>query len=95
MPLDSTQRPLKIPPKFAIYLEKNDIFDLFERMMSSLVINKPGDPMKFLISWLQNDNSRQIRASIVGPAGSGKRMLANHVADLTGAVRIDKRKGVF
>ena len=92
MPLDSTQRPLKIPPKFAIYPERNDIFDLFERMLSALIITRPEDPMKHLIEWLQNDNSRKIRAAIVGPAGSGKRMLANHVADRTGAIRIDKRE---
>jgi len=47
--------------------------------------------MKYLIEWLQNDNSRKIRAAIIGPAGSGKRMLANHVSDRTGAIRIDKR----
>ena len=92
MPLDSTERPLKIPPRFAVYPERNDIFDLFERMLSSLIIKKPEDPLKFLIDWLQNDTSRKIKAAIVGPAGSGKRMLANHVAHCTGAIRIGRRE---
>ena len=46
MPLDSTQRPLKIPQRFTIYPERNDVFDVFERMMSSLIISKPADPLK-------------------------------------------------
>ena len=28
-----------------------------------------------MIDWLQNDTERKIKASIVGPAGAGKRML--------------------
>merc|ERR1712131_3441 len=94
MPLDSTQRPLKIPQKFTIYPERNDVFDVFERMMSSLIISKPADPIKYMIDWLQNDTERKIKASIVGPAGAGKRMLANHIAEQTGAIRIGQMEVV-
>merc|ERR1712131_114940 len=94
MPLDSTQRPLKIPQKFTIYPERNDVFDVFERMMSSLIISKPADPLKYMIDWLQNDTERKIKASIVGPAGAGKRMLANHIAEQTGAIRIGQMEVV-
>ena len=30
MPIDATQRPLKIPPQYQVYAEQNNVFDLFQ-----------------------------------------------------------------
>ena len=30
----------------SFYSKRNDVFDVFERMMSSLIISKPADPLK-------------------------------------------------
>lgn len=35
------------------YLEKHHIYQLFENMMQQLIINKPTDPIDFLINHLQ------------------------------------------
>ena len=75
MPIDSTQRPLKIPPTYQVYAEQNDVFDLFQRMTESLVVDLPDDPLTYLVEWLKIDNMRKIHAAIIGPPGSGKRML--------------------
>jgi len=34
------------------YLEENQVYDMFEDMMKSLVMNMPTDPLKFLIDKL-------------------------------------------
>ena len=51
------------------------MFDLFQRMTEALVIDLPEDPLHYLIEWLKIDNTRKIHATIIGPPGSGKRML--------------------
>ena len=44
-------------------------------MTEALVIDLPEDPLHYLIEWLKIDNTRKIHATIIGPPGSGKRML--------------------
>lgn len=83
---------MKIPPQYQVYAEQNDVFDIFQRMTEALVIDLPEDPLHYLVEWLKIDNTRKIHATIIGPPGSGKRMLANHVANKTGAIRIDEKE---
>ena len=56
-------------------------------MTEALVIDLPDDPLHYLIEWLKIDNTRKIHATIIGPPGSGKRMLGKscdpHVILLT------------
>ena len=106
MPIDATQRPLKvkrdfdsfllfefypirfatkewvggiprkkIPPQYQVYAEQYNVFDLFQRMTESLVVDLPTDPLRYMADWLKIDSTRKIHAAIIGPPGSGKRML--------------------
>ena len=51
------------------------MFDLLQRMTEALVVDLPTDPLKYMTEWLKIDSVRKIHAAIIGPPGSGKRML--------------------
>ncbi len=55
--MDQTLKPNLIPPKFALYAEKHQIFELYQRLLSELIINKPEDPLIFLIDFLKKDKN--------------------------------------
>ena len=40
------------------YLEENHVFEIFEDMMKALIINKPDDPIKFLLDHVTNPPSK-------------------------------------
>lgn len=41
------------------YLEKYNIYGLFHRLTEQLVIEKPNDPLGFLLNLLERPNSKQ------------------------------------
>ena len=55
--MDQTTKPLLIPPDFALYSEKHGIFELYQRLLSSLIIHKPDEPVQFLIEYLKKDTN--------------------------------------
>lgn len=67
------------------YLESNDVYDLFEYLLKELLVDKPEDPIDFLISKLENPRRR--RLFLVGGIGSSRRIIAR---DLASRFRIDK-----
>ncbi len=40
------------------YLEKNDIFGLFQHLTEQLVLERPSDPLGFIISVLEKPTSK-------------------------------------
>ena len=42
-----------MPPEFAHYLEKNDVFRTLENLMQNLLIDKPDDPLEWMIQFLK------------------------------------------
>ena len=40
------------------YLEQKKLYELFEGLMKSLIVNKPADPVDFLIKKLQQPESK-------------------------------------
>ena len=40
------------------YIEQKKLYETFEDMMKSLIMNKPADPIKFLIDKLQSPESK-------------------------------------
>lgn len=50
--MDALKRPLTIPPEFSRYAEEKGLFELYERMLSELLVAKPEDPLAFLHEYL-------------------------------------------
>lgn len=53
------------------YLEENEIYEIFETMMKSLIINQPEDPIPHLLDSLQKPETKRI--FIMGPPGSKRK----------------------
>lgn len=68
-----------IPPEFATYAEKHGIFEMYKRMIESLVVSKPDDPIHHLINLLRRENDDVPSVVILGPPCSGKRSIAKLV----------------
>eukprot|EP00274_Cyanoptyche_gloeocystis_P002245 CAMPEP_0196661318 /NCGR_PEP_ID=MMETSP1086-20130531/43696_1 /TAXON_ID=77921 /ORGANISM="Cyanoptyche gloeocystis , Strain SAG4.97" /LENGTH=72 /DNA_ID=CAMNT_0041996151 /DNA_START=27 /DNA_END=245 /DNA_ORIENTATION=+ len=52
-----TQQQDQIKRDIQKYVETHKIRDLFEAMMQQVVINKPPDPLEFLVAFLKDPNS--------------------------------------
>ncbi|XP_063051801.1 adenylate kinase 8 [Engraulis encrasicolus] len=86
--MDATTRPLRIPPEMTIYAEKHDIFDMLQCMVRQLVIDKPEDPIQYLIGMLKKGNFEVPRVILLGPPASGKRTVAKALCERTQAIHI-------
>jgi adenylate kinase len=42
------------------YLEENKVYDIFEDMMKDLIVNRPKDPIEFLINKMTSPESKYI-----------------------------------
>ncbi|XP_030062195.1 adenylate kinase 8 isoform X1 [Microcaecilia unicolor] len=74
--MDATARPLRIPPEMGVYAEKQKVFELIQKMLERLLIDRPEDPIEYLIDHLKNNNDEVPRIILLGPLVSGKRTLA-------------------
>ncbi|XP_013418058.1 adenylate kinase 8-like [Lingula anatina] len=79
--MDATKRPLLIPPEFATYAEKHGIFEMYTKLLEQLLINKPDDPLTFLIELLKRDSDDAPQVVIMGPPAAGKRTIAKMVCN--------------
>ncbi|XP_069121761.1 adenylate kinase 8-like [Argopecten irradians] len=78
--MDQTKRPLLIPPEFSTYAEKHGIFEMYKKLMEQLIINKPADPVAFLIDLLKRDTHDVPQVIIIGPPASGKKTISKMCA---------------
>ncbi|XP_069841847.1 adenylate kinase 8 isoform X2 [Dendropsophus ebraccatus] len=74
--MDATAKPLRIPPQMAVYAEEHHIFDIIQKMVQNLLIDRPEDPIQYLIDHLRRDNDDVPRIIILGPPASGKHTMA-------------------
>ncbi|XP_022523359.2 adenylate kinase 8 [Astyanax mexicanus] len=86
--MDATTKPLRIPPDMATYAEKHDIFELFQTLVRSLVVDKPADPIQYLIDMLKRENTDVPRVMLLGPPASGKRTIAKKLCEQIGTIHI-------
>ncbi|CAK8679207.1 unnamed protein product [Clavelina lepadiformis] len=70
--MDATKKPLRIPPDFGVYAEEHGIFDMYKRLMCQLIVDRPDDPIQFIIDWMKRDNNDVSRIAMIGPPASGK-----------------------
>ncbi|XP_073493951.1 adenylate kinase 8 isoform X3 [Phyllobates terribilis] len=74
--MDATAKPLRIPPQMAVYAEDHRIFDMLQKMVQNLLMDRPGDPIQYLIHHLRKDNDGVPRIVVLGPPASGKHTMA-------------------
>ena len=77
-----------------MYAEQYNVFDLFQRMTESLVVDLPTDPLRYMADWLKIDSTRKIHAAIIGPPGSGKRMLGQSDEFFVNLVQVDLKSSI-
>ncbi|XP_051749818.1 adenylate kinase 8 isoform X2 [Ctenopharyngodon idella] len=86
--MDATVRHLRIPPEMAIYAEKHDIFHLVQTLVRNLMVDKPEDPIQYLINFLKRDSVDVPRIILLGPPASGKRTIAKKLCEHTQAIHV-------
>ncbi|XP_075881622.1 adenylate kinase 8 [Nelusetta ayraudi] len=87
--MDETERPLRVPPQMSLYLDKHNIFQLLQSLLSSLVIDQPDDPINYLIQLLQRSNLNIPRVMLLGPPSVGKHTVAKSLSADLRAVHIN------
>ncbi|XP_033099160.1 adenylate kinase 8-like [Anneissia japonica] len=78
--MDATKRPLRIPPQFATYAQKHELFELYRRLISRLLIDKPDDPLNFILEELKREDDDVPAIIIQGPPASGKTTIGKMVS---------------
>ncbi|XP_064210585.1 adenylate kinase 8 isoform X2 [Anguilla rostrata] len=86
--MDATTKPLRIPPEMSIYAETHEIFDLVQLMVTNLLVDKPEDPLQYLIDYLKRDSLEVPRVMLLGPPASGKRTIGRQLCEQTRAVHV-------
>mmetsp|Transcript_31396 Transcript_31396/g.5678 ORF Transcript_31396/g.5678 Transcript_31396/m.5678 type:complete len:101 (-) Transcript_31396:1087-1389(-) len=61
------------------YLEENQVYDLFEYLLKELLVDRPDEPIDYLISKLEKPPRR--RFFLVGPTGSKRYEVAKELSD--------------
>jgi len=61
------------------YFDQNKVYDLFEKLFKDLVINKPENPIDYLIESLKKEDSKRI--FITGYPGTSKKEVSHAVAE--------------
>jgi len=90
--LDASSRPVRVPPTFAHYLEKHDVFQLFEDMLKKLLIAQPDSPMQYMVDMLKKPETPKIFVS--GPPAVGKRVVSDALSSMCGAPVVDVDEAV-
>ncbi|XP_027049720.1 adenylate kinase 8-like [Pocillopora damicornis] len=73
--MDATKKPLLIPPEFSNYAEKHGIFQIYESLLTKLIIEQPADPLTYMIGLLEQE-SEVPQIIIHGPPAAGKRTMS-------------------
>eukprot|EP00049_Salpingoeca_infusionum_P026878 m.28626 g.28626 ORF g.28626 m.28626 type:complete len:481 (-) comp9057_c0_seq1:111-1553(-) len=85
--MDLTRRPFEVPPDFATYAERHNIYDTLEGLMKTLLIEQPQDVFATMKEFLQR--KAVLNVILFGPPGSGKSTLATKIVEKLGVVNVD------
>ncbi|ESO95118.1 hypothetical protein LOTGIDRAFT_188991 [Lottia gigantea] len=86
--MDQTKRPLQIPPEFASYAEKHEIFDTYKRLLEQLIVNRPDEPIKYMLDILKRDKEVLPHIIVLGPPAVGKKTIARMICAKTRAAHL-------
>ncbi|XP_068167773.1 adenylate kinase 8 [Antennarius striatus] len=84
--MDDSVGPLRIPPQMSAYADKHNLFHLLQRMLTSLLTDKPEDPISYLIRLLQTTDVPKIM--LLGPPAVGKHSVAKKLSAELGVVHV-------
>ncbi|XP_053328383.1 adenylate kinase 8 [Spea bombifrons] len=86
--MDATTKPLRIPPEMAVYAEEHGVFEIIQKMVEKLLVDRPEDTIQYLIDHLRNNNDDAPRIVILGPPASGKHTMATLLGKRLNATHI-------
>uniref|UniRef100_A0A8C5R0Z7 Nucleoside-diphosphate kinase n=1 Tax=Leptobrachium leishanense TaxID=445787 RepID=A0A8C5R0Z7_9ANUR len=86
--MDATAKPLRIPPEMAVYAEEHRVFDVIQKMVQRLLVDRPENVIQYLIDHLRNDNDDVPRIFVLGPPASGKHTMAKLLCKRLNATHI-------
>ncbi|KAJ8379716.1 hypothetical protein SKAU_G00004940 [Synaphobranchus kaupii] len=75
-------------PEMSIYAEKHEIFNLVQSMVTNLLVDKPEDPLQYLIDYLKRDSLEVPRVMLLGPQLLGKEPLPDSCVNTCAPVHI-------
>nr|XP_039270982.1 adenylate kinase 8-like [Styela clava] len=90
--MDTSKKPLRIPPEFGVYAEEHEIFDMYKRLLSQVIVEKPDDPIQFMIDWLKRDSSDTTKIVVVGPPWSGKTCISTTLSKQINSVLVTEQE---
>lgn len=73
---------LKFQQSIENYFEENKVYELFEKLLKELIINKPIDPLGYMIKRIQTKDSKRI--FITGPSGANRKEICLSLAESFG-----------
>ena len=79
--MDRTEK-LKYEQGIEQYFDENKVYDLFEKLFKDLVINKPENPIDYLIEHLKKEETKRI--FITGYPGTSRKVISLAVAGALG-----------
>uniref|UniRef100_UPI00398F605E adenylate kinase 8 isoform X2 n=1 Tax=Pristiophorus japonicus TaxID=55135 RepID=UPI00398F605E len=79
--MDASKKPLRISPELGVYAEKHGVFQMLQRMLQCLLVDKPMDPIQFMIDHLKKVNDEVPRIFLLGPPVTGKLTVAKLLCD--------------
>ncbi|XP_038638080.1 adenylate kinase 8 isoform X1 [Scyliorhinus canicula] len=83
--MDATKKPFRISPELGVYAEKHGIFQILQRMLQCLLVDKPMEPIQYMIDHLKSENDDVPRVFLLGPTASGKLTIAKLLCDKLGS----------
>ncbi|XP_013878256.1 adenylate kinase 8 isoform X3 [Austrofundulus limnaeus] len=86
--MDETLKPVRIPPHMSIYADKHNLSHLVQSLVSSLVVDRPDDPISYLVDLLQRSRVDIPRVMLLGPPAVGKHTLAKRLSAELKAVHV-------
>ncbi|XP_051893021.1 adenylate kinase 8 isoform X2 [Pristis pectinata] len=79
--MDATKKPLRISPELGVYAEKHGVFQMLQRMLQCLLVDRPQDPIQYMIDHFKKENDEVPRVFLLGPPVSGKLSIAKLLCD--------------
>jgi adenylate kinase len=62
----------------AAYLEENEVYDLFESLLKTVILHQPDDPLQFMIDTLKQEV--KVKVLLMGPPGIARGEYARNLA---------------